>query len=156
MDFFEEDIIKFLSSLNNHSVEYILVGGFAVNVNGISRATKDLDMWLADTEKNRTTFVEALKEYGIEGAEIFHTLPFIAGYTEIILDNGFAVDVMADLQFFKQNTFKDCYKLATKFNITETLAIPVLHINTLIKEKEQSHRPKDKLDAEELKKLYKQ
>lgn len=154
MDFFEADIIKFLSCLNKHSVNYLLVGGFAVNINGINRATKDLDIWLADNLQNRKPFVDALIEYGIEGAEIFHTLPFIAGYTEIILDNGFVVDVMADLQFFKQDKFDECYKLANQFRITENLTIPVLQINTLIKEKEQSSRPKDKIDAEELKKIY--
>lgn len=154
MDFFEEDIVKFLSCLNKHQVQYILVGGFAVNVNGINRATKDLDIWLADTTENRKPFVDALLEYGIEGAEVFHTLPFIAGYTEIVLDNGFVIDVMADLQFFKQDTFSECYAMASKFNITENITIPVLHINTLINEKEQSQRPKDKLDAEQLKKIY--
>ena len=82
MDFFEEDIIKFLSSLNNHSVEYILVGGFAVNVNGISRATKDLDIWLDESEENRKKLVSALQEKEIIGCEAFLTYPLLAGFAE--------------------------------------------------------------------------
>ena len=154
MDFFEENIIKFLKCLNNHKVNFIIVGGFAVNVHGFNRSTGDIDLWLADTKENRKPFVNALSEYGIEGADVFHNLPFIAGYTEIVLDNGFSVDVMADLQFFKQNTFDECYKMATEFNLTEDTSVKVLHINTLITEKEKSNRPKDNLDAIELKKIY--
>ena len=93
MDFAEVEIIKFFKCLNSNKVNYILVGGFAVNIHGFNRSTSDLDLWLADTVENRTPFVNALSEYGIEGAEIFHTLPFIAGYTEIVLDNGIAIDI---------------------------------------------------------------
>ncbi len=155
MDFAEVEIIKFFKCLNTNHVKYLLVGGFAVNIHGFNRSTSDLDIWLDDSVENRTPFVNALLEYGIEGAELFHTLPFIAGYTEISLNNGFCVDVMADLQFFKQREFNECYTIAKEFNITNDVTVRVLHINTLIKEKEQSLRPKDKIDAEQLKKLYK-
>ena len=155
MDFTEVEIIRFFKCLNANNVSYILVGGFAVNVHGFNRSTGDIDLWLADTEENRKPFVKALTEYGIDGAEVFHTLPFIAGYTEIVLDNGFVVDVMADLQFFKQDKFNDCNKLAKEFKLTENVSIKVLHLNTLIEEKENSNREKDKLDAKELKRINK-
>ncbi len=154
MDFAEVEIIKFFKCLNSNKVNYILVGGFAVNIHGFNRSTSDIDLWLEDTVENRTPFVKALNEYGIEGAEIFHTLPFIAGYTEIILDNGFTIDIMADLQFFKQNNFKACYDASKDFRISEDVSLKVLQLNTLIEEKEKSNRPKDNIDAETLKKLY--
>jgi hypothetical protein len=154
VDFSELDIIKFFKCLNSNKVSYILVGGFAVNIHGFNRSTGDIDLWLSDTVENRTPFVKALKEYGIEGAEVFNTLPFVAGHTEIVLDNGFTVDVMADLQFFKQDKFEECFKASKNFNITEDITIKVLQLNTLIEEKEKSNRPKDNLDADTLKKLY--
>jgi len=40
------------------------------------------------------------------------------------------------------------------FDLTEHIKIKVLHVNTLTSEKEQSKRPKDILDADALKKLY--
>lgn len=153
LDFFEEEIIKFFKNLNNQNVKYILIGGFAVNIHGFNRSTGDLDLWLLDSKENRNHFVNALADYGIEGAEFFHTLPFIAGYTEIILNNGFAIDVMADMQFFKQENFEECYKLAKYHEIFDNLKVRVIHINQLISEKESSLRPKDKLDADELKKI---
>ncbi len=153
MDFAETEIIRFFDCLNKNKVQYILVGGMAVNAHGFNRSTGDVDIWLADNENNRLHFVTALKEYGIEGAELFHRLPFIAGYTEIVLDNGYVVDIMSDLQFFKQPTFEDCYNNSIEFELTETVFVKIIHISTLISEKEQSKRPKDTLDAEELKRL---
>lgn len=154
MDFEELEIIRFFRCLNTHNVKYLLVGGFAVNVHGFNRSTGDLDLWIADSVENRIPFVKALNEYGIEGAEIFHTLPFVAGYTEIVLDNGFPIDVMSDLQFFKQDRFKNCYENATEFKIATDVWIRVFQLSSLIEEKEKSERPKDKLDADTLKRLH--
>ena len=61
---------------------------------------------------------------------------------------------MANLQFFKQDKFSACYALAKEFKIADKVLIKVLHLNNLIEEKEKSHRPKDNMDAVELKKLY--
>jgi hypothetical protein len=39
-DFYEE----FLTTLNYHNVQYLIFGGFAVNMYGFSRVTEDLDI----------------------------------------------------------------------------------------------------------------
>ena len=153
-DLFDSEIISLFKSLNEQAVKYILVGGLAVNYHGFIRSTGDVDVWIDDSKTNRNNFVNALKNYGIEGAEIFYKLPFVAGCTEITLDNGVYIDLMSDLQFFKKENFEECYHLAPEFNIFENIIVKVLHINTLIAEKEKSNRPKDNLDAQELKKLY--
>lgn len=154
MDFQDDDIIAFFVALNRHKVKYILVGGFAVSMYGYKRGTDDVDVWMQDTALNRENFVSTLKSIGIEGAELFTELPFIAGYSEVILESGAKVDLMADLQFFKQISFDECYSMAVESALQDGTKIKVLHINTLISEKEQSKRPKDNLDAEELKKIY--
>lgn len=154
MDIFEEDILNFFLLLNKHSVRFILVGGLAVNYHGFSRSTGDVDLWLDESGDNRKKLVDALKEKNIEGAETFLTYPFIPGFAEIMLDNGIYIDLMSDLQFFKQNRFEECYQLATKYKINEMIELPVLHINALIEEKEKSTRAKDSEDAEQLKKLH--
>jgi len=41
---FNEDFQEFISALNKHNVEYILVGGYAVVLHGHSRTTGDLDI----------------------------------------------------------------------------------------------------------------
>lgn len=154
MDLFEDEIILFFKHLTQQQVSFILVGGLAVNYHGFNRATGDIDIWINDSKENRTKFIAALKNYGIEGAEVYNELPFIAGYSELMLDNGMRIDLMSDMQFFKQDNYNECYGLANVFNLTEEVEIKVLHINTLISEKEQSKRLKDTVDAEALKKLY--
>ena len=154
MDLFEESYISFFNLLNKHSVRFILVGGFAVNHHGFNRSTSDLDLWLDESKTNRENLVNALKEKKIEGCEAFLTYPLIAGFAEILLDNGVYLDLMSDLQSFKQKDFDECYKISQKHKLAENIEINVLHLNHLIKEKENSKRPKDNLDAETLKKLY--
>ena len=155
MDIFEEDILKFFQILNKHSVKYILVGGLAVNYHGFSRSTGDVDLWVDESDENRKKLVDTLKEKNIEGCEAFLTYPFLAGFAEIMLDNGIYIDLMSDLQFFKQNRFEECYQIADKLKVNDITELTVLHIKTLIEEKERSSRPKDKEDAEQLKKIYK-
>jgi hypothetical protein len=154
MDLFEDEIILFFKHLTQQQVSFILVGGLAVNYYGFNRATGDIDIWINDSKENRENFVNALNNYGIVGSEIYYDLPFIAGYSEIMLDNGMRIDLMSDLQFFKKENYNDCHKLANTFNLTEEVEIKILHINTLISEKEQSKRLKDNVDADALKKLY--
>ena len=154
MDLFEDEIILFFKHLTQQQVSFILVGGLAVNYHGFNRATGDIDIWINDSKENRENFVNALNNYGIVGSEIYYDLPFIAGYSEIMLDNGMRIDLMSDLQFFKKENYNDCYKLANAFNLTKEVEIKILHINTLISEKEQSKRLKDNVDADALKKLY--
>lgn len=154
MDIFEQEIIEFFQLLNKHSVKYILVGGLAVNYHGFSRSTGDVDLWLDESLENRKRLVSALKEKNIEGCEAFLTYPLLAGFAEILLSNGVYIDLMSDLQFFKQDRFEECYQISDKFE-NEMVKLTVLHINTLVEEKEQSSRIKDKEDAEQLKKLHK-
>ncbi|MFY8185738.1 MAG: hypothetical protein ACOVLD_06705 [Bacteroidia bacterium] len=153
MNLFEEEIERFLLLLRKHNVHFLLVGGLAVNFHGYSRTTGDVDLWLDETESNRIKLVAALKEYDIEGADVFLKHPLIAGFSELLLDNGIYVDFMSDLQFLKQEQFNECFVLAEYYNINENEKIPVLHINKLIEEKKKSSRPKDIDDAEHLIKL---
>ena len=155
MDFFEEEIIAFFNLLNKHEVKYVLVGGLAVNYHGFSRSTGDVDLWLEDSPVNRQKLVNGLKEREIEGCEAFLTYPLLAGFAEILLDNGIYIDLMSNLKSFSQDRFTECYQLADDFEIIPGVKIKVMHINKLIEEKEKSNREKDIEDAKQLKRLHK-
>jgi len=49
---FPQDFAEFLKLLNDHHVEYLLVGGFAVAIHGYPRATADMDVWVARNRAN--------------------------------------------------------------------------------------------------------
>jgi hypothetical protein len=46
------DFKEFLRLLNSNKVGYLVIGGYAVNYHGFSRATADLDIWIAITPDN--------------------------------------------------------------------------------------------------------
>ena len=44
MDVFDEEIIKFWRCLAKANVKYIMIGGYATNLNGYQRMTDDMDI----------------------------------------------------------------------------------------------------------------
>jgi len=60
------DFKEFLRLLNAHKVEYLLIGGYAVNYHGYPRATADMDIWIAVHPANADRIVAALKEFGFD------------------------------------------------------------------------------------------
>jgi predicted nucleotidyltransferase len=60
------DFKEFLKSLNANHVEYLLIGGYAVNYYGYPRATADMDIWVAVHPVNANRVVATLKEFGFD------------------------------------------------------------------------------------------
>ncbi|HEX42559.1 MAG TPA: hypothetical protein ENN81_10970 [Phycisphaerales bacterium] len=58
------DFKEFLKLLNAHHVEYLVIGGYAVNYHGYARATGDIDIWVAVHPSNAERVVAALTEFG--------------------------------------------------------------------------------------------
>ena len=54
---------EFLACLNHAGVEYLLVGGYAVNYYGYHRFTEDIDFWIAATDENFTRLLAAVREF---------------------------------------------------------------------------------------------
>jgi predicted nucleotidyltransferase len=65
-----KDFKEFLRLLNDHQVEYLLVGGYAVGYHGYPRATVDLDIWVAVTPFNAGHLVKVFKEFGFDVKEL--------------------------------------------------------------------------------------
>src|SRR5437016_13119184 len=58
------DLREFLKLLNDHHVEYLLVGGYAVSYHGYVRSTADMDIWIAMSPENAQRIVELLRAFG--------------------------------------------------------------------------------------------
>lgn len=59
-----QDFKEFIQLLNEKSVKYLLVGGYAVGFYGNPRFTKDLDLWMECSNENAEKIEEVLKEFG--------------------------------------------------------------------------------------------
>ena len=65
-----KDFKEFLQLLNDHHVEYLLVGGYAVGYHGYPRATVDLDIWVAASPPNAMRIVKVFREFGFDVNEL--------------------------------------------------------------------------------------
>ena len=154
MDVFDEEILRFWKSLRDNNVRYIMVGGFATNINGYQRFTADLDIWIDDTSENRACLRKAFNEFGIGDFEMIATMQFVPGWTDFQLGNGLQVDILTEMKGLEKYSFDECLKVAVLADI-EGLIIPFLHINQLIANKKAVNRPKDQIDVANLEKIKK-
>ncbi|MBI5240660.1 MAG: hypothetical protein HY926_09320 [Elusimicrobia bacterium] len=67
-----DDFTDFLGLLNEHAVEYLVIGGHAVGFHGWPRDTGDMDIWVKPTRDNAGRLVRAVAAFGAGGL----------GYTE--------------------------------------------------------------------------
>jgi predicted nucleotidyltransferase len=157
MDVFNEDFISFWSSLNTHSVKFIMVGGVATNLHGYQRTTDDIDVWIEDTLENRRRLRAALKEYSRIDYFMLERLQIIPGWTNFALNNGVRLDLMVSIKGLEGYSFDECLVNASIADI-DGVRVPFLHINQLIEAKKAANRPKDQVDIiylEKIKKLQK-
>jgi len=65
----ENDFEELIRCFNDHSVEFLLVGAYALAYHGIPRATQDLDLYVRPTLENAGRVVRALQTFGFAGLE---------------------------------------------------------------------------------------
>lgn len=131
-----------------------MVGGFAVNMHGYIRATKDSDLWLKDNLHNRKQLRQAFAELGYGDFSSIETMAFVPGWTQFNIAGGIVLDIMTSMKGLENLSFDDCYKNARIAELNE-IKVPFLHINELIANKKAVARPKDLNDIIELEKIKK-
>src|SRR5579859_6848580 len=60
MKILEPLFINVIEKLQENNVEFLLIGGYAVNYHGYGRYTGDIDFWLKPTDANKINFTNAL------------------------------------------------------------------------------------------------
>lgn len=146
------EVFEIWKNLDKYNVEYITIGGFAVNMYGYTRNTGDVDIYLNDTEENRLNFNTALKSSGLIEFPNVIEMQFIPGYTDVSLGFGMRLDVLTSVKGLENISFQVLRSDAT---IVEIAGVKVyfLDYKNLIISKKASNRTKDILDIEELKKI---
>jgi hypothetical protein len=154
VDIFDEEILNFWKALKQHNVEYILIGGYALNFHGYQRFTGDLDIWLKDTSENRRRLRQTFVTCEMGDYPMIETMEFVVGWTEFHLNNGLQLDILTSMKGLEGYTFDECLKMASIADI-EGVNIPFLHINQLIQNKKIVNRPKDQIDVIALEQIQK-
>lgn len=154
MDVFDEEILNFWRALQDNNVQYILVGGYAINLHGYQRFTGDLDIWIKDDLTNRQQLRKAFIACDIGDYPMLEYMQFIPGWTDFHLNNNMRLDILIDMKGLEEYTFDECLQMASVADI-EDVNIPFLHINQLIENKKQVNRPKDQIDVLALEQIRK-
>ena len=147
----DRNYLDMLRCLNKAGVDYIMVGGWAVNLHGYVRATIDLDIWiLADRENARKVYA-ALGEFGAPLGEV---KPEDFAQDGTIFQIGVApcrIDVINKIDGVK---YAEASSRAIQKTI-EGIPVRIISLEDLIANKRASGRTKDLADAEILEGLGK-
>lgn len=148
MSYFIELHTELLQHLNEAGVDYIIVGGYAVNYYGYHRTTDDLDIWLKPDNANKQKLITALKAMLFDEDDIYHlnTIDFTRHQTFSIGDLPAKADFLTYISGVDYET-ADAQKIIHNAN---NVLIPFIHINHLVLSKMSSERLKDKADVEGL------
>jgi hypothetical protein len=133
---------EMLSILNAESVEYLIVGAYAMAAHGLPRATGDIDIWVRPTPENASRVIHALSRFGMRhviSAEDFAN-------PDVIYQLGFApcrIDLMTAIDGVN---FDEAFAAKMMGSLCG-LQVPILGRAELLKNKRASGRPKDLADA---------
>lgn len=154
---------ELFQALEAEKVKYLLVGGIAVNLYGIERATADVDLVVSLDEENLRNFIRAVKKIDLR--------PRVPVPVEDLLDKEkrkawakekgmlvfslqhpqkpfFLLDVFIDFPF----DFNEVYERRNKMKFGEII-VDVASVEDLIRMKEKSSRLQDKTDVFYLRKI---
>lgn len=147
-----DNLLRLLRRFQEEGVDYVLVGGHAVRLNGFVRATEDIDLLLPISVEN--------------GRRVIKALDFLPSATE--LDEAWfapdpanpeniriADDILVDLLFAANGQTYDSMTPHTRVVEVEGVTIRVLDIEGLLKTK-TDYRAKDRIDREVLLRLREQ
>jgi predicted nucleotidyltransferase len=155
---------EILRAFQKEKVKYVLVGGIAFNILGGERSSHDLDILVEMTDNNLKKVVSILKRNGYKVKQPVDPMGIADKKTR---NNWISKKNMKAFNFYKEAEMKEVdliidspvqYPEAVKSMEkikSGVLNIPVISIKKLIKMKNNTGRPIDKMDVASLKKIEK-
>ncbi|MBN2213246.1 MAG: nucleotidyltransferase [Bacteroidales bacterium] len=142
-----------ISALNENGVEYLIIGGHAVNYHGYVRVTADMDIWINNNESNLKRLFKALIQLGFKEEKCTEAIRFFkVNHIIKIPKNRNLIELMDD--FMVRIEFDKAYSNREIAGI-EGLKINIIGYNELIESKSKSLRFKDMNDVKELQEIKK-
>lgn len=148
-------------ALHEARVEYLVVGGVAVNAHGFARLTRDVDLVIGLEPRNAIAGLRALLGAGWQLAipEPPEAFADAATRERWRRDKNMIVLKLwsdahrrtpVDVFVYEPFDFAAEYARAPRFEIHPGLEIPVVTLATLLAMKRAADRPQDRIDIEEL------
>lgn len=135
-----QDVLEVARLLESEGVEYALIGGYALALQGIVRLTEDIDILVEPTEENAARWVRALSKLPdgaareLLGDTTLHTEAYA-----IRINDEFTIDVMNSASGF---SWEDMLPFRRTLDGVKVISLEGLH------ELKKNGRLKDRADAE--------
>lgn len=142
---------NFIKALNKFKVEYLVVGGQAVNFHGYTRATLDLDIWIGKTQNNLENLKKTFIFLGYNQTKAREAVEYYAKNHKVNIPKDKNLIEILDDSILKTN-FYQVYKKKVQGHIGDTTFF-VIDLQSLLKIKTSSNRLIDLNDAEKLKQI---
>ena len=141
----------FITLLEKHRVEYLVVGGAAVNAHGFVRLTEDLDFWLARNAANAGRVLAATLEFGWSDPALSIAALLEPGQVFMLGRKPNRIDLLTSISGVE---FEACYPRRVP-GLLDGVAIPLIALEDLLANKRASGRLRDLGDVEEFEKSEK-
>lgn len=140
---------KLLADLVRGEVEFAVVGGVAISLNGFVRATDDVDILVQDAPGNIRKLLDRLAGWGEGWARELKVEDFVPQEGCIRVMEEFDLDIFTRMRGHSLEAFRP----RLRYLETTGVRIPYLAPEDLILLKQDSWREKDKLDVAAMRKI---
>ena len=156
-----EAVVK---ALNEAEVEYIIVGGVAVNAHGFVRMTRDLDLVLRLDRENIILGLNTLFKAGYQMAIPVSAEDFATPETRdqwrkeknmIVLKLWSDIHRRTPIDIFVYEPFEFATEIQRliRMELSPEISAPIVSLETLLMMKREADRPQDLIDIQELQRI---
>jgi hypothetical protein len=145
------DFLDLLTALNAADARFLVVGGYAVGIHGIPRATKDLDVWIEVSADNARKVMRALRDFGAPLGDLAERDLETPGTGFKMGEPPVRIDILTQIEGVR---FEDAWprRLETSFG---SVRCAVIGRADLLTNKRAAGRPQDLADVTALERLEK-
>ncbi len=140
---------KLLVALVRSGVDFAVVGGVAISMNGFVRATEDVDILVNEAPENLRKLLPCLEQWGEGWARELKVEDFAIQEGSIRLVEDFCLDMFVKMR----GKALDDFRPRLRFLETSGVRIPYVAPVDLIFLKDGSWRDKDKLDVSAMREI---
>ena len=140
---FTDDWNEFIRLAHLHRLKYLIVGGVALALHGLPRATNDIDIWIENKPANIVRLKKVLGAFGF--TELAQQIPKTMDARQALFlgKPPYRLDILSGVSGL---TFPRAYRQRKIIKLDE-ITVPLASLKQLLKNKQASGRPKDLVDV---------
>lgn len=153
MDILNSEFLLFIKCAHQNNLDYLLIGGFAVNYHGYNRNTDDMDVWLKPTNENKQAFINTLvcMKYSEREVTPLYDEDFTKPFVGTIGSADAEIDILTVVHH--AISYEEAEKGKHVFEVEEGLFMNFVSYEILKEMKFRAHRDKDLFDIARLEEI---